>query len=122
MKSARTLYYPKPVHPTTSRKPPTVRHSFIDNSNMSKEELKQDERDKPLYELATIEKEIRQRDLQILKIQKLPIKNKRIHFLRTLKRPKNPMIRDREFIKSSLNDIETDSSIDSNYDCPILNE
>eukprot|EP00826_Nyctotherus_ovalis_P001070 TRINITY_DN10123_c0_g1_i2.p1 TRINITY_DN10123_c0_g1~~TRINITY_DN10123_c0_g1_i2.p1 ORF type:complete len:123 (-),score=19.88 TRINITY_DN10123_c0_g1_i2:210-578(-) len=122
MKSARILYHPKPIRPATSRKPLLVRRSFINDSETFKEELKVDSESQKLYELATIEKEIRQRDSNVLRIQRLPGRSRRqFQHSKVLKRPKNPMTRDRAFAQQ-LNDVETDSSIDSNYNCPILHQ
>ena len=124
MKSARILYHPKPIRPTISRKSSIVCRSFVNDSEICKEELKLDVKDQRLYELATIEKEIRQRDVNILKIQRVVIRNKKpgIVSTRAPKRPKNPMARDSIFTRPSLNDIETDSSFNLNYNTPTLNK
>ena len=108
MKSARVLHHPKPIRPLASQ-PLALYHSYIASS---REEIKYDNENQTIRELAEIESEINQSRSTIRMLEIFKRKLKQLPINKTVpRRPKNPMIRDKEFNKKMC-EIDTESSID----------
>ena len=120
MNSARILHHPKPIHPNTYHKPIITHRSFIKNTNFQKGNIKLDKEDKEINERAAVEREITQKWFPI-RIQRANLQsaNSVMKLGNAPRRPKNPMTKDKAFYETELREIDTDSSIDSDYECNV---